>query len=551
MKVDSLLKNIVLLTAACLLSALEALADTTDVEVDSLLDTAAIQVSTDSTRLLWHRDFGHDVILEHVMPDGRLFVVTDSVGCFMLKNESGEPEWSLPELKGMKSAKFELIPNTTIACLLECQTTPKYSRVKRKYIDHYHNALAVIDYVAGKVLWSSDKFGFASVQGFYYLPPTQGLMLYGRDTGKTTWTVAASLNSGDLLWRNDSLFGPKGPRLTDNAPNGDCTLNGQQMPAFDSDSSMIIFMEKKAIRRINLHTGRLIWQCDVDASDTPSPVAGYSQALITPNHQTIYFPLGDSVMAMRTVDGGPVWDSPPVLLGRVYQMELIPQGLLVRGGSKITQAGGHDYIMLLDTANGKLKWSEPFKKANHLVSSNFALLDGQVYIYSKKKLWMVNPADGVYSEVARKIQFKAEELSPKLEIRNHRLLVTEINNLGLFEVNGQPIYAVSHKAPNATFGQFMEAFAISLSWAMVIGFAPNIPYGDPKVAQVTQNYTYILTYVGDEPFRKPGLVKVNRNTGATEAAIKLGDRTPLFAGDEQRARLYFVRNDQTVECYAF
>jgi hypothetical protein len=147
---------------------------------------------------------------------------------------------------------------------------------------------------------------------------------------------------------------------------------------------------------------------------------------------------------------------------------------------------------------------------------------------------------------------------------NGRLLVTEVNNLGLFDSDGQPVFTVTHKALHATFGQFMGAFAINFASGMFAGLAtsgmipgysisyyPGVKFGNPAVAKVAQNFTYILTYVQDEEGTEVGLVKVNRNTGATDAAIKLGDRTPMFATDEQRARLFFVRDDQFVECYSF
>jgi hypothetical protein len=60
---------------------------------------------------------------------------------------------------------------------------------------------------------------------------------------------------------------------------------------------------------------------------------------------------------------------------------------------------------------------------------------------------------------------------------------------------------------------------------------------------------YILTDVG-YPFicRKPGFVKINKETGDVTAAVLTRDRTPLYDLDEEYSNFYYVKDDNTVVC---
>jgi hypothetical protein len=65
-----------------------------------------------------------------------------------------------------------------------------------------------------------------------------------------------------------------------------------------------------------------------------------------------------------------------------------------------------------------------------------------------------------------------------------------------------------------------------------------------------QDYTYILTTVTGDGKKGPGLVKVDKATGKAVAELRLGDKTPEYVTDSIESRVFFLKNEKTIEGYA-
>ena len=514
---------------------------------------------------LWHNELNHQAVLMATIDDGNLLVVTDSVGAVLCDAVTGATIWSLPDLGGLTGARWVPVPNRPLGCLLAGKTNSVYNRAARKNFDTYYNTLDMIDYRRGVVLWNSQRFGYKSVHGFFFLPPIDGLLLYGRDSAMHTWSTAVSIESGEILWRQDSLFGADGADLISGFPETDHVINGQQSPILDTDSTMIISVEQKFIRKVNIRTGTEIWRVKTRSNDVPSLVDGYAAAVYDSSRRAVYIPQGKMILGLRIDSGQPVWDTLPKLRGRAYQMQLVEQGLIVWGGPDPTKPSGHDYLTLVDLNTGKEIWSKPFTGLDHLKTSNFVVHQEQVWTFSKGKFWSVNLADGAATMTTNVLEFGDDEFWPSLEFRDSAFLVTGTNTIARVNVDGLPLFAAMFKAPPPQFGMadVLTIVVVAASVASVVAAAtsPNGGYyyyptsiqspPSPQATTRKSNYVYILTNVRDDTNRKPGLVKVNRWTRSPEAAVKLDDRNPRYATDQNTNRLFYAREGHLVECYEF
>lgn len=514
---------------------------------------------------LWTVDLGHRPILERVIDEGDLLVVTDSAGISRLQSETGVAVWTLPDIGGMTAARWIPVQGTTLGCLLSGKTHSVYNRNARTNFDSYYNTLDVIDIQAGTVLWNARDLGYESVHGFFFLPPIGGLLVYGRDTAKRTWATAVSLTSGEVLWRCDTLFGEGGADLIAGFPETDDVLNGQQSPIIDTDSTMILCMDGRFIRKVRLTTGEEIWRVKTVSKDVPARIEGYAAILCDTMRGVIYIPQGKTLLALHAESGARVWDTLPKLPGRVYQMELVDQGLLVAGGPDPDKPSGHQYVTMINLENGARVWADDFKKLTHQRTSNLAVSGQQAWIYSKGDFWKINLSDGAPSLMTNGLDFGDQGGWPSLELRDSMFLVTGTNSLARITLDGAPIFSSTYKAPPAQFG-IADVVTIAMVAASVasIAAAASSPTGgtyfyptsfpqkfSPVATEWRDKYMYILTNVRDSVNRKPGLVKVNRETRVVEAAIKLDDRSPQYTADEQHQRLYYVRDGHILECYEF
>lgn len=50
---------------------------------------------------------------------------------------------------------------------------------------------------------------------------------------------------------------------------------------------------------------------------------------------------------------------------------------------------------------------------------------------------------------------------------------------------------------------------------------------------------------------KPGLLKIDRTTGASVKCVVLNSKSPEFLMDALEERLFFKKDDKTIVCYSF
>ena len=73
---------------------------------------------------------------------------------------------------------------------------------------------------------------------------------------------------------------------------------------------------------------------------------------------------------------------------------------------------------------------------------------------------------------------------------------------------------------------------------------------DYTATKARDDYIFFLADLSIEGDTKPGLVRVNKQTGQPTAEIVLGTKNPTYTVDPS-GRLFFKSDSKTISCYRF
>ena len=174
-----------------------------------------------------------------------------------------------------------------------------------RLIRNKYNILSLVDLTNGSEIWNTYQLGVYSCVGYFLLPSDQGILLGVEDKTDNVWMIAVDLKTGSLLWDNRDFFKECKPKYD--------VLWGCQPPLYDTEETMITFMNKKSIRKWDVKTGRMIWETIVDAKESPDLCYGYSPMIPSKNGSDIFVPCDKSILAVDFHDGKLKWDNKPKL----------------------------------------------------------------------------------------------------------------------------------------------------------------------------------------------------------------------------------------------
>jgi outer membrane protein assembly factor BamB len=511
----------------------------------------------------WSYTAASDIKWFKLAPTGHLIVSTDAalVG---VDPESGKPAWTSEELKDLDEEKFDIVEGTQFAVI-----------TKGKGVFGSKNLLILLDLSTGKEAWTTETIGMTGNNGHFLLMETSAMLLYG-PTGKNANDrdmLVVDLATGKEIWRNEEFFKKFKPELVASGKTK-VTLTGNQMPLFDSDETMIVFWSKDGIRKLNAKTGAILWTTPLDCKRAPANVYGYGNMMLSDDKSVLYAPYEKTLVAVSTKDGSLLWKKPPSLKGMVYQMDLTPDGLVVKGGPNSEGKEGDDFITVLDPATGEVKWKKPFDKLK--LCSSYVLKDGKIIVYTDEKLYGINISDAQATVLAKDVKFNGGEIPGRLTLTDKGYTLQSSQNLMMLGFDGSRVFHTYYKAPGSSlFSKIASTTAImavnaasaangysrAMSNAYANGGTGSASYslitGNPymskrfKATANGESFMSMLTDVKSDAGNGPGLVKVNKLTGAATTQIVLGTKKPEYELDDVEGRLFFLSDDKKVDCFAF
>ncbi len=376
------------------------------------------------------------------------------------------------------------------------------------------------------------------------------LLVYGKRASHQSFIVASDLESGAVLWRQDSLFvAPPEPLVLRTQYRTRKTMAGSQPPIFDTDTSIILYVSKDGPIRIDARTGSLLWRCAaLRGKEPPAPMNGYAPMGYAGG--LLYVPTDERLTAIDPRDGRIVWDRTR-LKSKPRQLELTGAGLVVR----------MPYIDLLDPRTGASRWPRAFTELEH--STPFVVRGDNVYVGAEGAFHRIELARGSATELSR-YELRETKQPEALDVVPGGFILRTAQNVIVFDTAGvptqqlfypppklSPLVRVAYAAAAIAISQWSYSEAIAaaartgeMQTYVIVNPVLSRRYGASKKAR---DHYYVLTLFKEPAERTgPGLVKLNVATGKEESRLWLGDRTPEYEVDGIESMVFFKQGKRQI-----
>jgi outer membrane protein assembly factor BamB len=403
-------------------------------------------------------------------------------------------------------------------------------------LDLQHGLLVMDDYfevfdlATGELRWDTGTLGVERAKERLSLlrhAPARDLLLIREETEENpSVLVAVDIESGELKWRQESLFTEPGRMKR---------LAGQ-WPLMDTDTTFVLYVSKDGPIRLHAETGDLLWRAaSLDDRDVPNWWEGYADIL----HEqgVLYVPSEKGVTALDASDGGALWDSIPQLRSRPVQMELTHRGLLIRGADwKDGLLNNKPFLSLLDPSTGASLWPAEFR--DFKTTTDFIIAGDAIFLASEHKLLAVSLVDGTARQLTD-FDFENDEAPQQFQMLDDGFSLASVHNVMFVAPDGEQRFHDYYPAPGASFWETLQT-----------GLSER-PVDRPGTG-MTALHTYVYTKAHHaSDLEGYSLVKIRLGTGLEEGRIWLDERNPAYLVDPAPSTIYYKRDDKELEAFSF
>ncbi|MDT0557108.1 PQQ-binding-like beta-propeller repeat protein [Ichthyenterobacterium sp. W332] len=222
---------------------------------------------------------------------------------------------------------------------------------------------AVIDYMSGKVLFSTEKNGWKAIGMSRVLMPANKLIVSGQRKAKEKYAQAVAiydLNTGEQI----SFYKFKGSR----------TAMGTPLVLSDG----VIIPTTKGLMKVNMSSGNILWENELKyigwmvASEDEKDI--YAFASTSNKKNTKIYKIN--------ANGASAWADEKKVKGNISNFQILPQGIAVvsdvTGGSGTFAAKSESKITLLSAATGDDLWDKAPKTKGY-VQHFYIMEDGILF----------------------------------------------------------------------------------------------------------------------------------------------------------------------------
>jgi outer membrane protein assembly factor BamB len=501
--------------------------------------------------VLWRYAAGGDVAFVRLTPLGSV-VVSSFAGLVALDPATGRPIWTRQDIAGLNGGAFDVIPMTP------------YGVVRSR------NGIAILDLQTGATAWDSAAVPLQHVRGFLYVPEHRMLLVYGRGRPDGRALVAMDVDSGKVRWTQRTLLGSE-PELWE--VDGVHSLSGHQPPLADTDSTLILYINKDGPFKIHVATGALLWRVDgLKGEDPPTLAAMYPPMPL--GDSMLLVPYEKKLMAVDPRSGRVVWSRAKNFDSPLSQLQATSRGIMVRGtrplDDKPQGIGRPDaFLDFVDLRTGTSLWQKPFGGMKNESLAPFLIVGDTVYLGDRDRLFAVALQDGGVRELAR-YEFEGGEEPVALERRNDDLILLSAHNLLLINTRGVQQLRRYYPAPGTSLlgklgkGLLFVASAMSQAGAaehqaqgrggfyVTFDYNPFIKTRMQGLAQAYEDYTFIYTRAPDRAGREGfSLVRLRKANGEEAGRVWLDDRSPEYELDAAAGTVYAKRGPQEIVALKF
>lgn len=315
-------------------------------------------------------------INEMTLTQGGTLVVASNEGLVGIKPGESDLIFNFKEYGRVKPEELLFIPNSP------------YVMVGQTGFGGVQTKKAVIDYMSGKVLFTTQENGWKMVTTATVMMPQNKLVVSGQRRASEKYTNAVAvydLNSG----KQESFFKLKGAEMVSGRP---LLLK-----------SGLIVPTSKSLIKVNIESGNIEWTTKTDdikfmvADETEQEI--YAQEISANGKKTRIHKIAPN--------GSLLWADPYKMKGQIANFEILPQGLAIvtnvdnsgeSGIMKMAAGRSESKIAFLDAKKGTDLW-EKAPKTKGFVQHFYVMEDGILF--------------GIYEGGINKISFEGKTLFKK------------------------------------------------------------------------------------------------------------------------------------------
>ena len=497
-------------------------------------DQAVVAVHPDSGTVAWKYPVEGRVRLLGVRPFGPVVVGYAGVVA-AIDPVRGDTVWRRADLPDLEHATFDMGHDDHTVLL---QTK---------------NGFLALNLETGATRWDSTALPPNTiVREYVRLTDYNLLLLFTRTPLSDVSLFAVTLDSGHVVWRNDSLFAakPKFKRTQDVE-----ALTDFQWTLVLPDTSLIVYVSSDGPIRLDPHSGRVRWRAtelagmDVAGLDKGFPALRVRDSLIL-------VPSGKQLVALDTATGRVRWRTAAEFRDELSWLVSQPSPMLAGGVAR-----EKPFLQAVDPRSGATVWPSEIKLKQPATAY---YLHDTVYVSSDGRLMAVPLATGVSRSIAE-VRFQGDEQRIGMDtVEGGGLVLWGQQNIMRVGLDGHVVYRRYYKAPGASFlAQLASTLLIvGLNVASIAATPPGgfarIITNNPVLAaryaraKAAANHFYVFTESPDSAGQKGySLVLLDRRDGHELGRMWFDERSPHYEIDHPTATVYVRHGDVAVVARRF
>ena len=299
-------------------------------------------------------DYRFDVgssINDMTLTQGGTMVVATNDGLVGIKPGSNDLLFNFTDYGKVKPEELNFIPNAP------------YVVVGQTGFGGMRTKTAVIDYMSGQKLFSTEENGWKMISTCDVMMPQNKLVVSGQRKAIEKHTMAVAiydLNNGD----QESFITLKGSEMVTGRPL--LLSDGMLLPT------------AKNLKKIDVSNGNILWDIKVDdinwmvTDETEKEI--YAIEIKPSGSKTMIHKVGN--------DGSLLWSDPHKVKGAIVNFEILPQGLAIvsnvdnsgkSGIAKLASTRSESKIAFLSASNGEDLWEKAPKTKGYV--QHFYIMD--------------------------------------------------------------------------------------------------------------------------------------------------------------------------------
>jgi len=372
------------------------------------------------------------------------------------------------------------------------------------------NTRRVIDLRDGKAVWDLGALSLNDPVRFVPLPERGLLFVYGPSGASKMTLVAATIDSGVVRWRQDSLL------------SGDQKLQEiakHARPVMVGDSIVVLDVDEGGLVGVRLADGKVLWRV-TDAVLDLDKVAAPLRLI----DGTLYVPYERTLAAIDPATGALRWKKTRDFPGVAERLASSSAGLVV--GAAFMHVGWSNepriFLDVIDPATGTSRWPKAIEIKG---ASPFVVRGDTIFQPVHAGFRAIEPASGKML-VEREVSPFGGGEEPALmeEVGDGDFVLLSSQNLMKVDPEGREKYHYYLKPPGSSLLAKAAAVSFSVALSAASGMPAWLSLPTHHASRNENQFAYIFADGLD-------LIRFDKRDGTEKGRVHLAERTPKYVVD--------------------